>query len=94
MLWVQPLKRQKKKKKKKIWKLEFPYGTAGKGSGIVTARDQVAAVVWVRALAWELPYAMGAAKQEKKKNLEPARGLTLSSPASTITAASPLQSCN
>ena len=69
MPWVQPLKRQKKKKKKKIWKLEFPYGTAGKGSGIVTARDQVAAVVWVRALAWELPYAMGAAKQEKKKIL-------------------------
>ena len=31
-------------------------------------KDPVVSLVWVRSLAWELPYALGAAK--KKKNIE------------------------
>ena len=40
---------------------EFPCGSVGQGSGVVTA------VSWVRSLAWELPHAVGAAKRGKKK---------------------------
>ena len=34
--------------------LEFPHGSMGEGSGVVTAVAQVAAVAQVRSLAWEL----------------------------------------
>ena len=41
---------------------KFPGGALGQGSGAVTAVAQVAAMVQVRSLAWELPHAMGAPK--------------------------------
>lgn len=44
---------------------EFPGGTAGERSGIVTAGARAAVVVWVPSLAQELPYAKK--KKEKKK---------------------------
>ena len=34
---------------------DSPCGTAGKGSGIITAAAQVTAVAQVWSLAWELP---------------------------------------
>lgn len=45
---------------------EFPGGTAGERSGIVTAGARAAVVVWVPSLAQELPYAKKK-KGEKKK---------------------------
>ena len=45
----------KKKKKKNALLREFSCGTAGFGSGVVTA------VAWVT-LTWELPHAAGVAK--------------------------------
>ena len=47
--------------------LEFPGGSAGYGSGVVTAVAQVAGVVWVRSLAWEHSYAASTAKKKKRK---------------------------
>ena len=47
-------------------KQEFPGGPVVKGSGIVTAMAQVAAVVPVGSLAWELLHTVGAAKKKKK----------------------------
>ena len=44
-------------------KLEFPRGTVGYGSSVVTAVALVIVVVWVRSLAQELLHAMGAAKK-------------------------------
>lgn len=35
--------------------MEFPAGSVGYGSGVVTAVAQVIAVVRVQSLAWELP---------------------------------------
>ena len=40
----------------------------GWGSNVVTAVAQVAAVVQVRSLAWELPHAVGMAKEEMGGN--------------------------
>ena len=40
--------------KKKNSVCEFPTGSGGEGSGIVTAVAQVAAKAWVSFLAWEL----------------------------------------
>lgn len=45
---------------------EFPGGTAGERSGIVTAGARAAVVVWVPSLAQELPYAK---KKRRKKKL-------------------------
>ena len=39
----------------------------GLGSGLVTTVAQVAAVVWVGSLAWELTHAVAVARGEKKK---------------------------
>ena len=39
---------------------EFPRGTAGKGSSIVTA------AVWVQSVAWEFTHAEGPSKKKKK----------------------------
>ena len=39
---------------------EFPGGAPGWGSSAISA------MVWIRSLAGELPYAAGAAKKEKK----------------------------
>ena len=44
---------------------EFPCGTMGEVSGIVTAAAQVVAVAWVQSLAGELPYVSGVAKRKK-----------------------------
>ena len=66
-------KKQKEKKRKKERnvkgprnknKKEFLCGSVGKGSGIVTAATQVAAMTWVRSLARELQHA----KDGPKKN--------------------------
>ena len=46
--------------------LEFSCDSMGKGSGIVTATAWVAAVVQVRSPPWELPHAMGMAKNINK----------------------------
>ena len=46
---------------------EFPGGSAE--PSIVTAVAQVAAVVWVRSLAWELLHAMVWPKKKKKKKV-------------------------
>ena len=51
-------------------KLEFPRGTVGYGSSVVTAVALVIAVVWVRSLAQELLHAMGAAKKYFKKMIK------------------------
>ena len=45
--------------------LEFPGGSVGEGSGIVTTVALVTAEAWVRSLAWELPHAMKVAKKKK-----------------------------
>ena len=42
---------------------EFPHGSAGLGSGIVTAVAWVAAVVWVQPQTQELPHANGVTKK-------------------------------
>ena len=42
--------------------LEFPGGSAGQGSSIVTAVALVTAVMQVQFLAWELLHALGTAK--------------------------------
>ena len=39
--------------------LEFPCGSVGYGSGVVTV------VAWVCSLVWELPHAVGVAKKKK-----------------------------
>ena len=41
---------------------EFPGGSAGLGSAIVTVVARVTAVVWVPSLTWELSHAVGVAK--------------------------------
>ena len=47
----------------KYWQiLEFPGGSVGQGSGVVTTAAQVTAVAQVQLLARELPHAMGADK--------------------------------
>ena len=43
--------------------LEFSSGAVGKGSGIVTAVVQVAAVTRIRSLAWEILHAVNTAKK-------------------------------
>lgn len=48
--------------------MEFPNGSVGSGSGIVTAGPLVTAVGWVRSLPQEHPQAPGATK--KKKNAQ------------------------
>jgi len=48
--------------------LEFPNGSAGSGSGVVTAMARVTAVVWVRSLAWELTHAASAAEKILNNN--------------------------
>lgn len=53
--------RRKERKKGNDHK-EFPGGLVNKGSCIVTAVTRATAVMWVRALAWELLHATGAAK--------------------------------
>ena len=40
-----------------------------KGSGIATAMAQVAAVVWIQFLVWEVLYTNSAAIKKKKKNV-------------------------
>ena len=45
--------------------VEFFCGTVGKGSGVVTALAQVAALVQVWSLAWERPHATGTTKKSK-----------------------------
>lgn len=45
--------------------LEFPCGTAGEGSSLVTAMAQAAAVAQVASLAQELLHAKGTAKKKK-----------------------------
>ena len=52
---------------------EFSCGAVGQGYGIVTVSAQVAAVVQVQSLAWELTYAMGAAKKQTHNNKNPKR---------------------
>lgn len=47
--------------------LEFPSGSAGKGSGIVAAEAQVAAVVPVQSLAQERLRVEGMAKKRQKQ---------------------------
>jgi len=49
---------------------EFAYGSAGQGSGLVSAVAWVTAVVGIRSLAWELPHAHGCSKEKKKKRKE------------------------
>ena len=41
--------------------LEFPGGSVGSGSGIVTAAAWVAAAAQVQSLVWKFPHAMGMA---------------------------------
>ena len=43
--------------------LEFPFGAASQGSGVVTA------VAWVQSLARELSHALGEARNKYKKTL-------------------------
>ena len=47
---------------------EFPGGSGGEGSGVVTSVALVTAVACVRSLVWELLQAVGTAK--KKKNIK------------------------
>ena len=51
----------------KLRKLEFPGGSSGLGSSIVTVVVWVAAVVWVWFLAWELLHAERVAGKKKSK---------------------------
>ena len=53
------------KEEKKEANVEFPCGSAGYGSSIVTAMAPVLAVVPVKPLAQELPHARGTAKYKK-----------------------------
>ena len=46
--------------------LEFSYGTAGKGSGVVTAVAWVTAMVCIWSLALECPHAVRSTKKKKK----------------------------
>ena len=56
--------------------MEFPNGSVGSGSGIVTAGPLVTAVGWVRSLPQELPHAPGAAKKKKKHtSISPIRSM-------------------
>ena len=48
---------------------EFPGGSAGSGSDIVTAVALVTALVWVRSLAQELLHAVGTAKKINQNKL-------------------------
>ena len=48
----------------KKWVLEFPGGSSGEGSGIVTF------VVWFRILAQELLHALAKKKKKKKKEFD------------------------
>lgn len=64
MLWEWPWKRHTRQKIQ-VW--EFPGGSLGSGSGVVTAVAPVAAVVWVRSPTLELPHAKGEAKKRKPK---------------------------
>ena len=49
---------------------EFPWGTAGQGSRVITAAAQAAAMAWVPSLAWELPLLWTWTKKKKKKKKE------------------------
>ena len=51
----------------KTFGMESPGGSAGSGSGIVSAVALVAAVVRVQSLAWEHSHAVGVAKKRKKQ---------------------------
>ena len=51
---------------KKIFNGEFSYGTAGKGSGIITAVAWIAAVAWVWSWVQKFAYAVGTAKKKRK----------------------------
>ena len=44
----------------------FPHGSVGKGSGFITAVDQVTAVAWVPSLAQELVSCLRSGQKEKK----------------------------
>lgn len=46
-------------------------GTVGERSSIAAAVAEVAAEAWIRSLAWELPYAVGAVDKDKKKIIFP-----------------------
>ena len=46
--------------------MEFPGGPVGEGLGVVTALAPVAAMAWVRPLAWELLHAANVAKTQTK----------------------------
>ena len=46
---------------------EFPWGTAGQGSRVITAAAQAAAMAWVPSLARELPLLWTWTKKKKKK---------------------------
>ena len=46
--------------------MDFPCGTMGQGSAIVTAAAQVTAMVWVRSPAWELLHASSVARKKKE----------------------------
>ena len=49
---------------------EFSCGAVGQGSGVVTAAAWLTTVVRVWSPAWELPYALGAAKKERERERE------------------------
>lgn len=46
---------------------EFPWGTAGQGSRVITAAAQAAAMAWVPSLARELPHATVRPKERKEE---------------------------
>ena len=48
-------------------RIEFPGGTAVKGSSVVTAEAQVATVARVQSLAQKYPHAVGVAKKNKER---------------------------
>ena len=56
------------KKKKEIHVEVCTCGTAGQGSGVVTAAACVTTMAWVQPLARELPHDTGVAKKKKKEN--------------------------
>ena len=47
-------------------KEEFPCGTMGKGTSVVTAVALIAAMAQVQSLAWEFPHATGVAKKIRR----------------------------
>ena len=47
--------------------MEFPGGSAGQGSDVVTAVTLVTSVAWVQSLAQEILHAMGAGKKSHKQ---------------------------